>query len=112
MSGMSAIGDGVKYNVALSSATTYTMTMYLTGFSGASLSSVEVGRSENGIADTACYAAATLAAGFQKISCTFTTGTRQCIPRPHLRVHINTPRISAWFHRAQRSTKLTRNVPH
>jgi hypothetical protein len=69
-----AANDGTKQNVALSSATTYTMTLYARG--SLDFKTFEFGRSENGSADTSCQTAVTVIKfGWTRLSCTFTTGT-------------------------------------
>lgn len=70
-----AIGDGAKYAVSLASTTTYSFSVYARALT-TNFSTFEIGRSENGSADTSCATAQTVQAGqWNRYSCTFTTGT-------------------------------------
>lgn len=72
-----AANDGVKYNYALASQTTYTMTFYVkNGTNTAAVSTISLGRSEDGSTDSDCATLQTISgAGWTKLTCTFTTAT-------------------------------------
>lgn len=74
-SGTPAAGDGAKYQVNLSSSTTYALSFYAKLASG-SFSTLEWGRSDNGASITACSATgAPTTTGWTRFNCSFTTGT-------------------------------------
>ncbi len=70
-----AANDGVKYNYALASQTTYTMTFYVKNSTNiAAVSTISLGRSEDGSTDSDCAVSQTISgAGWTKLTCTFTT---------------------------------------
>ncbi len=69
------IGGGAKQNVALSSNTVYSYALYARSPSG-SISTFDIGRSEDGTNDIVCLTAQTiLKNGWTRLSCSFTTGT-------------------------------------
>jgi hypothetical protein len=69
-----ATNSGVKYVQALSATTTYALSAYVK-LQTSSISTFEIGRSENGAADTSCLTGQTVTAGaWTRLTCTFTTG--------------------------------------
>lgn len=70
-----AADDGAKFNFALSSSTQYSLAFFVKS-SGSAFSTFEIGRSENGSADTSCATGQTTStSSWRRITCTFTTGT-------------------------------------
>lgn len=68
-------GDGVKYNVTLSSSTEYTVQFWAKLSSG-SFSNMAFGYASDGVTETDCKTGQSLkTGGWQVFNCTFTTGT-------------------------------------
>ncbi|HEX8226955.1 MAG TPA: carbohydrate binding domain-containing protein [Candidatus Saccharimonadales bacterium] len=72
-----AANDGAKQVVALTSATTYTLSFYARATPGTSdFATFAFGRADNGSTDTACRTAVTVSKnGWSRYTCSFTTGT-------------------------------------
>ena len=75
---------GAKYNLTtttLASNTKYNLTLAARMAAGSTMSTFEIGRSEDGAADTSCLTAQTVnSAGWTSFSCSFTTGTTSGTP--------------------------------
>jgi hypothetical protein len=74
-----AANSGAKtatFTTPIASATTYTLSFYAMA-SGSGFSTLEAGRADNGSTETNCTLSSTsvVTTGFQRYSCTFTTGT-------------------------------------
>jgi hypothetical protein len=73
VTGAGGTNMGAKAVVSLSSYTTYTFSVYAKNVSG-SVSTMEIGRSENGSTFTSCSTGLTITTSFTQFNCTFTTG--------------------------------------
>ncbi|MBI5357474.1 carbohydrate binding domain-containing protein [Candidatus Saccharibacteria bacterium] len=71
-----AANEGAKYDYALASQTTYTLTFYAKSSSlTVAATTINIGRTEDGATDSNCATGQTInGAGWTKISCVFTTG--------------------------------------
>ncbi len=71
---------GMNYPVALSSTTSYNVIVYVKT-NGLPISTLEIGRADNGASDTACLTAQSVNSnGWTRFSCSFTTGTTSGSP--------------------------------
>jgi hypothetical protein len=84
-----AADDGAKYNLTtttLASNTKYTFLASVRMSPGTNMSTLQLGRSEDGSADTSCLTAQTVTSdGWTNFSCTFTTGTTSGTPYVYIK---------------------------
>src|SRR5581483_9789018 len=85
-----AANDGAKFAYALTSNTKYTLNYYvrtnLTSADTGTLSTIQIGRAEDGSTDTSCLTAQTvLTNGWKQLTCTFTTGTTSGSPYVYIK---------------------------
>ncbi len=73
--GANSTNAGATYNVSLSGTTTYALSFYVKASGSTNLSTLEIGRSEDGSTDTSCATAQTAnPSNWTRLTCTFTTG--------------------------------------